>query len=268
MLGKLIKHEFKATAKFFGAMYLIVLIIGGVLKIVAEIEEFFNVDNMILNMILGVTGIAFVLGIIGVIIGSFILILKRFYDSMIKDEGYLSFTLPVTIGQHIAAKTIVSYLWMLVSAVYVVFMILFMFVGQGEALASLRESLELAIKEINEQHLWSYVFYIIAALALSIYSYIITGYACFSIGQTWNKNKVLGAFVSYIVLYMVNQIISAIFMGIIFGANILGTNMESMEVADTLFKSVMIFSIVYTILQSVVYTIITHVMLNKKLNLQ
>ena len=75
MLGKLIKNEFRATARTFGAMYLIVFIVTVLLKLVIEIQDAFDLDNVVINILSFVTITAFVLGIIGVIIGTFILIL-------------------------------------------------------------------------------------------------------------------------------------------------------------------------------------------------
>lgn len=90
MLGKLIKNEFRATARTFGAMYLIVFIVTVLFKLVVEIQDAFDLDNVVINILSFVTITAFILGIIGVVIGTFIFIIKRFYDNMLKNEGYLS----------------------------------------------------------------------------------------------------------------------------------------------------------------------------------
>ena len=80
MLGKLIKHEFKSTARMFAALYGVVLVITLILKGIVEVQTVFKVDNTVLNMITMVTIIAFVLGIIAIFLGSFVLVIKRFYD--------------------------------------------------------------------------------------------------------------------------------------------------------------------------------------------
>ena len=68
MLGKLIKNEFRATARTFGAMYLIVFIVTVLLKLVIEIQDAFDLDNVVINILSFVTITAFVLGIISVIL--------------------------------------------------------------------------------------------------------------------------------------------------------------------------------------------------------
>ena len=69
MLGKLIKQEFKSTARMFAALYGVVLVITLILKGIVEVQTVFKVDNTVLNMITMVTIIAFVLGIIAIFLG-------------------------------------------------------------------------------------------------------------------------------------------------------------------------------------------------------
>lgn len=147
MLGKLIKNEFRATARTFGAMYLIVFIVTVLLKLVIEIQDAFQLDNVVINILSFVTITAFVLGIIGVIIGTFILILKRFYDNMLKNEGYLSFTLPATVGQHIASKSIVSYIWVIVSAVFIFGIVIILFLGHTSLFVDLRQDIIYIVRD-------------------------------------------------------------------------------------------------------------------------
>ena len=47
---------------------------------------------------------------------AFVLMIYRFYKNLMTDEGYLMFTLPVTTGQLIWSKMIVSAVWLLATA--------------------------------------------------------------------------------------------------------------------------------------------------------
>ncbi len=267
MLGKLIKHEWKATARNFCAMYLLVFIITVVLKVMLEIQNHFKVDNYIITAITVITVIAFVLGIIGIMLGTYILILKRFYDSLLKKEGYLSFTLPVTTGQHIAGKSIVSYLWVMISGAFILLMIFILLLGFNGMIAEMKTGIELLIKVIAERHLWKYAILFLVAWAISMYAQIAWGYASFSIGQTFGKNKVLGAFVTYIAIYFILQIVSLIAEVFIFGVSANGLSDNSMAVGAT-GNALLIFVLVQAIVESVIFVAITHYMLNKKLNLE
>ena len=53
----------------------------------------------------------------GISTGTQLFISVRFYQSLFSDEGYLAFTLPVTPGQHLLARTLVGGLWALIDTV-------------------------------------------------------------------------------------------------------------------------------------------------------
>lgn len=57
------------------------------------------------------------LAIIATAVATVVLRLRRFYFNMLKDEGYLTFTLPATVGQHIASKMIVCITWVIATVV-------------------------------------------------------------------------------------------------------------------------------------------------------
>ena len=266
MLGKLIKHEFKDTAQNFCAMYLIVLLIGVVLKVAIEIEVSFKIDNIILDIVSLIMVTAFVLRILAIMFGTIILILKRFYDNVVKDEGYLTFTLPVSTGKIIATKALVSYLWIIISGLAILVMGLLMFVGHTDAFIIIKKGIVETCDKISNAGLWSGVILLIIVILVSLYSYISVGYACFSVGQTWNKNKLLGAVITYVVIYFVTQIISVVAMVVIFGSNM--TVLDDVAMVDKSFDYLMIFSLALTVIKCAVCDIITHVVLRKKLNLQ
>jgi len=56
----------------------------------------------------------FLIALIALII-TFVGVIANFYKTLYGQQGYLSFTLPVTSGQLLAAKAIVAFLWMIVS---------------------------------------------------------------------------------------------------------------------------------------------------------
>ena len=130
-------------------------------------DYIFHVDNGIMSMLTAVTIFAFVLGIIAVILGSFILMIKRFYDNMLKDEGYLSFTLPVSVGQHIASKSIISYVWMILSFVFVGLMLVILGLGDNELIGAIKDVFSEAVKMIQETNSMKYVVEVIVMLLLT-----------------------------------------------------------------------------------------------------
>lgn len=106
MFGKLIKNEFKGTVHTLGYIYLVALVTVGVMALsyIAKI-----------TWISGVATVALIAtGAIAIVV-TFFMVIVHFNKSLYGNQGYLSFTLPVTSNQLLAAKTIVSFCWMLLS---------------------------------------------------------------------------------------------------------------------------------------------------------
>lgn len=109
MLRKLLKHEFRATGRVMLPLYLVLLVtaLGSNLagrKMVGSRSDVLSILGVLI-----VT--AFGIAIFGVLLMSFVLMIQRFYKNLLQDEGYLMFTLPVSVHQHIWSKLIVSVVW-------------------------------------------------------------------------------------------------------------------------------------------------------------
>ena len=103
MLIKLLKHEFRATARIMGPLYLILLAVALGFNFSARLMD---TSNVVLNVLAALVILAYVAAIIGVFIVSFILMLQRFYKNLLGDEGYIMFTLPASVHQQTALRTL------------------------------------------------------------------------------------------------------------------------------------------------------------------
>ena len=111
MLGKLIKHELRATgrlmAPLFGALVLLALVVRAndlVFQHVESYSAFLNILNTLLI-------IAYVLALLGVMVFSTVLMIKRFHQNFLTDEGYLMFTLPTSVHSLLWSKLITAALF-------------------------------------------------------------------------------------------------------------------------------------------------------------
>jgi len=106
MLGKLIKHEFKASAHSVLNIYLAaaITIVIMLLSFAVKVRWISALSTAALLII---SVLAVVITIIAVIAG--------FYKTLYGSQGYLSFTLPVKSGQLLGAKALVSFVWILLS---------------------------------------------------------------------------------------------------------------------------------------------------------
>lgn len=76
MLTKLLKHEFRATARIMGPLYLVLLAVALGFNFSARLMDS---GNFVLNMLAALVVMAYVVAITAVFIVAFILMLQRFY---------------------------------------------------------------------------------------------------------------------------------------------------------------------------------------------
>lgn len=113
MLGKLLKHEFRATGR-------VMLPVLGVLLILALLFNFSvrfvgSGSSALVNVLSGLVIFAFVAGVIASEIICLVLMINRFYKNLLGAEGYLTHTLPVTVHELVWSKMIVSFVWFFVT---------------------------------------------------------------------------------------------------------------------------------------------------------
>ena len=116
MLGKLIKHEFRATGRIMLPLFLAVLILSAFAGL--SIHGFERArDVRILQAMYGTTISTFFLSLFAVAVVAVVLMIQRFYKSLLRDEGYISMTLPVSVDAHIWAKLLTSFAWFALEAI-------------------------------------------------------------------------------------------------------------------------------------------------------
>lgn len=106
MLGKLIKHEIKATGRVIPFLYLAIAALGLVSYLGLKLNS---------NAVGVVACVFMILGSVAVYVATLALIAVRYYKSMFSSEGYLTMTLPVSTGKILFTKSLVSFLWILAS---------------------------------------------------------------------------------------------------------------------------------------------------------
>ena len=109
MMRKLLKHEFRATARIMLPMYLVLLVtaVGSNLSGRGMLNDSHGLMNILAVLIV----MAFGFAIAGAFVLAFVLMIQRFYKNLLQDEGYVMLTLPVSIHHHIWSKLIVSAVW-------------------------------------------------------------------------------------------------------------------------------------------------------------
>ncbi len=266
MLGKLIKNELKATARMFLPLYGLLIILTVVNKIVFELPQKYAATEAIIKMISSLLYTAVIAAIVAL---SFIMLIQRFHKNLLQDEGYLMHTLPVTAGQHIFSKLLVSLLWNVLSTIVVLLSVLYMgmdmqdwgsfFTGMWNALASLAQ-------ETGTTPQWVLCCGIVLALAYAI-SKTLMLYAAMGLGQRFANKAKIGAAIGFAVLLnLAEQIIPILLVTLIdrFWPNLI---IDQVGNAHTMFINMFWYLLVSCAVFSVLYTFLANNALKKHLNL-
>ena len=284
MFGKCLKHEFRATKRQLVPLFIAMLGVGllGGLFMLFWIRSLISGVETTFSALGGLFSLLLFLGLFGLMIAVevvvFVMIIRRFYTSFFTDEGYLSFTLPVTTTQHILSKFVVASVWQVISAVISLFavglVLLGALIGVGssgeamDAITSTGEGFTITLEEIGSMFNVGSAFLptitVLYALIIivGIASYVFLLYFSISLGcMLAKKHRVLAGILSY---YIVSGIFSALSSGIQTVIQIVSLSNESL---DTLLIGHLAIALVITIIQLIVCYIGTKWILSKKLNL-
>lgn len=261
MLSKLLKHEFKATARLLLPLYLVLIVLTIVDRIALGIDF-----RGSLGVIPGFATFAYILSIVAIAVVSLVIIIMRFYKNLMTDEGYLMFTLPVKPSQLINSKLLVSMFWNLVSIVLIIASLFGVFINQ-ERYGMLKDGFDMVLTELNKEfgsyNMALLTIELIALIIIALINNILIIYASVAIGQLFHGHKVLGSFVSYIGISTVLQIIITailISLGAIFH--------KTFEEINSLPQIVFPITIGFTIITNIMFYWITNYIFNRKLNLE
>ena len=96
MLSVLLKHEFRATSRRMLPALGVLTLLGLLANLSIRVLMSGRVGSKLLTILLGLFIAAFFVGITVVWILTLVLMISRFYRNLLKEEGYLMFTLPTT----------------------------------------------------------------------------------------------------------------------------------------------------------------------------
>lgn len=224
MLKKLIKHEWRSVWKVPGAVNLFLLLytLVGTLSFHSSIWES---DNKIIEALLLFASVFYIISIIVISFTVLIYLTVRFYQNFYTDEGYLMHTLPVSQKSLIFSKLLVAFIWIVITGI-VIFISVFSVVV---TLLSIQENITLSeiwdtltmlfSKEYTAQ--FKHTFGIstlhglllgLAMAIINIIQSILMIYAAISVGQMFQKHKVLGSFLGYIAIHTILQLLNSVLL--------------------------------------------------------
>lgn len=127
MLGKLIKYEFKGTARlylpFFALLVLLTVVNRFSLQFSVSHSEIMEIPSVLAMML-------YIVAVIAIFVIAMVATVQRFYKNFMTDEGYLMFTLPVSQDGLILSKLIVATIWNIFSVLIAMLSLFFLMVDE------------------------------------------------------------------------------------------------------------------------------------------
>lgn len=274
MLGKLMKHEFRATARRMLPLFLVVVLLSCFLRIsTAVIDHSTRSLPTILHMLNALLWVLFVLLLIGCVVFAVVVMVNRFYKNLLTDEGYLMFTLPVSIHKLLWSKLLVSSVWFLAAFAVdalALGIVLFENVSFGSIPAFFQDVQEI----LKSQYGFDAVAFVLEFLALMFVSLLaacLDFYAPIAVGHSFANHKTLLSVVFFFVFNTVWQILGLFGMAgvleFLTGRTIFPTDSTAADVLRFMHTG-MLSGIASVAFMGAVMYVITWLMLKKRLNLQ
>lgn len=239
MLAKLLKYEFRATARLYLPLYLVVLVFGllGRFSLFGPRWEVSSSSNQgtilwtsfsanpelsgffgeVLSAVISFVLVGYVMVVLGAFVVHFIITLQRFWKNLMGDEGYLMFTLPVSTDALLWSKAICAFVWSIVTGVVVVFSV-FLLCGHPAVFRAIAQFLERNLSDASWRRIWIFLvnafpfsFWVkwLSLLLVDGFSKLFLLYAAMAIGHTVKKHKILAAVGGYIAINMVEGTIAS-----------------------------------------------------------
>ncbi len=273
MLLKLLKHEFRST----GRVILPVIAAVAGLSIMSGIAMRLLAANISLHwtirVLLGVVQFAFGASLFAACIVAFVMMIQRFYKSLMGDEGYISFTLPVTVDGHIWSKLITSAVWFAAVAVICAAASALAFsIGGSSIDFSIAGFFETANSEFGVGNVIGFVLEAVLMAVLACFAACQHFYAAMAMGCSASNNKKLLSVVWYFALAIGRNILALAAVPMIVRESVFSW-LDLHFSFDTLMEAIPGFHFIAgaccaaLFILGAAYYIITRMFLKKKLNL-
>ena len=250
---KLLKYEWKACARTCLPLYGVLILMSLISRMLYVIPKNASLDFMLpaigSMLYMGVMMAAFVV--------TAVILIQRFYKNLLGSEGYLMFTLPVTVTQHLLSKTIIAVVMIGLSGLSALISI---FIFADKMILSMDEVWQAFTGLSNLADLG------IEGMALFLYM-------CIALGHLASRHRLLMSIVWYVVLSTALQVLMLMVMMGVGNAvpqpfvdlmKVWWSGITPMGAAHLMLR----FCCVFTLLSDAVYFLVTRWILVHKLNLE
>lgn len=225
MFTKLLKQEMKATSKLLGILSLAVLGVGILEAVILRMMiggQDLGAASTAINSTLTSLMLFLSLAIFAYVLGVQIFLIVRFYKNKFTDEGYLTFTLPVTCHQIFLSSLVSMVIWTVISGIVTALCVGIILVGGTSGLVETAFwryiwDLVLELFEINAELVGdTYWPVMILNAVVTLFSGSVVTMTAFTLGAVVaKKHKIIAAFGASYLISMVTGIIQTVLMAVV-----------------------------------------------------
>lgn len=263
MLKKLLKYDMKSMAKSLLPLYGLTIVMGLFNRFTSFLASKFSFLKIVNGMVL----VFFVILLFGCLIYTFVVSIQRFYNNLIKDEGYLTHTLPVKKSTIVNAKLISSGIYSVISVICIVIAVLVRVYTKG-CLTPVFDAFKALMQQAGYDGI-IIILYVIITMVVSYFANLLMVYLAICLGQTQNEKKGMYSVVYGIVVYVITQTISGIIMfPLMFMNNGLMAELDKAMPSATSIYYLFGITLIVSLIFPIIYYVLSVKILDKKLNLE
>ncbi len=269
MLGKLMKVEFRATARSILPLYLVIAVLS---VGVAFLSDSLDTESAVLSILSGLVVFGYAMALLASFVMVFVLMIERFRKNLLSDEGYVMFTLPVSVHQLLWSKIIASCLWFLATLAVACISTLPLFLasgGLGDIMDTLRQLFSM-LHLLTLEHGINLTAFLLEGLLLSFSAYALGClmiYFSIAAGYGFDRRKGLYAILIFFGVWILLQmVLGTVALGMDYGSYMIYMENSLGELGA--FHSMMWQAIAVNAVLAALFYLGTTWMLKHRLNLE
>ncbi len=234
MLGKLLKYELQSILKrilplyiaLFGVAIFFAIVANTFIKTLEDFEKYPAISILFIFIIYAL--------VIALSVVTIITIVNRFRKALLGSEGYLMFTLPVSVHTHLISKLVSTFALGLANSCVLMLSFFVVFVTQNELRMMFYsvlhfEILRDAFMQFSDYFGVSFTHLIAVYTLLGIVSFVyflLTIYFSLAVGHLSNKSKFVRSFLVYIGINIVlGTVFQVLFVAVMISLQTIAENM-------------------------------------------
>lgn len=256
VLRKLLKYDLRANMKIYLFIWPAVILFAIIERIAISVD----LDGKLGTVLVATTTTLFVLGVIAACVFSLIVSVVRFYSGLLRDEGYLMFTLPVKPWQLVLSKFLTALLTCTVTFIVCALSSWYLLDG----IHGFYEIMDVILNYLKPSENLMLLLVVLILFA-AVCEALLQIYLSCSIGQLFKKHRIMWSVLTYFGISVLIEIVSVTSL---VGLDLWNVFDEVMETATSRLNLVLASVLAVQLGLCALYFFLTERILRKKLNLE